>query len=63
MLLEAEHILNVALGLVLGLAGGLGLAFLFENLDDALFDRENRAVGGIAGAWDDPGEEEVVRHI
>ena len=29
--------LNVALGLILGLVGGVGLSFLFENLDTTLF--------------------------
>jgi capsular exopolysaccharide synthesis family protein len=31
---------NVALGLVVGLAGGIGLAFLFENLDTTLYTSE-----------------------
>jgi len=32
--------LNVALGFVVGLAGGAGLAFLFENLDTTLYTAE-----------------------
>lgn len=32
--------LNLALGLVVGLAGGIGLAFLLENLDTALYSTE-----------------------
>jgi succinoglycan biosynthesis transport protein ExoP len=32
--------LNLALGLILGLAGGVGLSFLFENLDTTLFTVE-----------------------
>jgi Mrp family chromosome partitioning ATPase/uncharacterized protein involved in exopolysaccharide biosynthesis len=32
--------LNVALGLVFGLVGGVGLAFLFENLDTTLYTAE-----------------------
>lgn len=37
---KPNPILNAALGLVLGLLGGLGLAFLFENLDSRLRTRE-----------------------
>jgi capsular exopolysaccharide synthesis family protein len=33
--------LNIALGLVVGLVGGLGLAFLFENLDTTLYTTED----------------------
>ncbi|MDX1520150.1 MAG: GNVR domain-containing protein [Anaerolineae bacterium] len=29
--------INIALGVIIGLAGGLGLAFLFENLDTTLY--------------------------
>jgi len=32
--------LNIALGFVVGLAGGTGLAFLFENLDNTLYAAE-----------------------
>jgi non-specific protein-tyrosine kinase len=32
-----KKILNIALGLIVGLIGGLGLAFLFENLDTTLY--------------------------
>ncbi len=32
-----NKVLNLGLGLVVGLIGGLGLAFLFENLDSTLF--------------------------
>lgn len=40
-----NQVLNVALGLLAGLIGGLGLAFLFENLDTTLYTVEQ-----IAGA-------------
>jgi non-specific protein-tyrosine kinase len=33
-------VLNLALGFMVGLAGGLGLAFLFENLDNTLYTTE-----------------------
>jgi succinoglycan biosynthesis transport protein ExoP len=32
-----KKILNIALGLIVGLIGGLGLAFLFENLDTTIY--------------------------
>ena len=35
-----RKMLNIALGTMVGLAGGLGLAFLFENLDTTLYDIE-----------------------
>jgi len=39
--------LNIALGFMVGLAGGVGLAFLFENLDDTIKtpDDVSRALG------------------
>jgi len=33
-------ILNIALGVILGLVGGVGLAFLFENLDTTLYSTQ-----------------------
>jgi len=35
-----RKMLNIALGTMVGLAGGLGLAFLFENLDTTLYSLE-----------------------
>ncbi len=35
-----RKMLNIALGTIVGLAGGLGLAFLFENLDTTLYNIE-----------------------
>jgi polysaccharide biosynthesis transport protein len=34
-------LLNISLGLVVGLVGGLGLAFIFENLDTTLYTTED----------------------
>ena len=34
---KPNKILNLGLGLIVGVLGGLGLAFLFENLDSALY--------------------------
>lgn len=34
---EPNMLLNIALGAVVGLAGGIGLAFLFENIDTAMY--------------------------
>ncbi len=33
---KPRQVLNIALGFMVGLAGGTGLAFLFENLDDTI---------------------------
>jgi non-specific protein-tyrosine kinase len=35
-----SRVLNLAIGLAAGLMGGLALAFLFENLDNAIYSRE-----------------------
>jgi succinoglycan biosynthesis transport protein ExoP len=37
---KPRRALNIALGFVVGLAGGVGLAFLFENLDTTLYTTE-----------------------
>ena len=37
---KPNKVLNIALGLVVSLIGGLGLAFLFENLDSTLYTSE-----------------------
>jgi non-specific protein-tyrosine kinase len=37
---KPRKVLNIALGFMVGLAGGVGLAFLFENLDTRLYTTE-----------------------
>jgi polysaccharide biosynthesis transport protein len=37
---KPKKVLNIALGFMVGLIGGLGLAFLFENLDTTIYTRE-----------------------
>jgi len=57
---KPRHVVNLALGLALGLVGGVGLAFLLENLDTTLYTTEQienatqmMTVGQVPAAKDD----------
>ena len=57
---KPRHAVNIALGLAVGLVGGIGLAFLLENLDTTLYTTEQienatqmMTVGQVPAAKDD----------